>query len=127
MQLEFPVTPEMYKQYISFHKGERTHVIFQPIGTTKDVYILCHGDEETMGNVVINGYSLTLTELGECLIPRFKNKYDNIYTISCFGGYQPVVDVMGTCIRSCHSAKRVVHVWCNQDLDDDYYLNVDAV
>lgn len=123
MQLNLPITEQVYEQVKLFRTNKQSHVVFTLDGLAEGtLFILAHGTER--GNICVNGYELTSEQLLRGLLADgIKNMgYKKVETVSCYGGLQKEVTIDGVTISSSHECKEEINVNYMQTIDGKCYL-----
>jgi len=123
MFYELPLDEKMYNKLQQFTTGKKDHCFFKIIGVDETLFILAHGTED--GQLQINNTILSIEQVLNSIINKAKrNNITEVYTISCFGGAQPSLEIDGITIKSIHGNKTEIDTNVMATLDDEFFINI---
>lgn len=126
MRYELVVDESKYEEFINFENHKRGFVLFRLVEDKSKLFILAHGSKD--GLIDLGGSKLfSLKEVLEMLLLKdaiHKNGVKEVYTISCYGGYQTPAIVESIEIKSCHESKNAIHAKAFMTLDEECVLEI---
>ena len=126
MKLKIQIEERKYQQLKLFREDKLDLVSFKLMeGMDNTLFVLIHGDECIKENVVLQGMSLTTTQLLDFFIKSGlldEMGCTRIETISCYGGRQPSATIGKYSIESSHDYMDEIDINFMATRDEKFWM-----